>query len=379
MKIAWTAYVLDGGRTGIATYIFSLLKALSAVDRSNAYDILLSEGSQRLMPPLADNFRLVPSSNLIENPLVNIVWHNTALPLSTRREKYDLIHVPSFRRIPLVKSCPIIATVHDMAPHAMPDKYDAARIFYHRQILARLIHRCDHVITVSHYTKADIIRYTGYPENQITVIYSGIDRETFHPLPREEALAELQRRYKIHAPFIVYVSRVEHPAKNQLTLIKAFELFKQRHDTSHHLVLAGPPWSGHEVVDQYVRGSKLASSIHLLGSIPREDIVRLYSTCDFMAFSSLFEGFGFPLLEAMACGAPVICSNTTSLGELAKDYAKTFDPTDPEAICTAMESAASPQDRQAIVERGMTYASTFNWTNTANEVLGVYQRFDRNK
>ncbi len=373
MKIGWTAFVLDGGRTGIATYILNCLKALSHIDSSNDYRVLIAKGSESLMPPLANNFQLVRYPDVTEHPIVNIAWHNSVLPWHARAEQLDLVHIPSMRRIPLIKGCHVIATIHDMAPFHMPDKYDPARIFYHRQVLSRLVHRCDHIITVSHYTKRDIVRFTGYPEERITVIYSGVDHHLFHPLPRDEALAELHRRYGIIPPFLVYVSRVEHPAKNHLMLIKAFEAFKKKHPNSHRLILAGPDWSGAETVKEYARDSHMADSIHFLGSIPTEDIVRLYSTCDFMAFPSLFEGFGFPLLEAMACRAPVMCSNTTSLGELAKDYAITFDPHDADAIYAAMVAAADHRGGAVAIDRAAAYAATFDWNNTAGEVLKVYQ------
>ncbi len=372
MKIAWTAFVLDRGRSGIATYIFSMLNALGKLDQVDTFQIYTPSGCEELFPPLPSNFSFALSPSFVEQPLVNILWHNSLLPWYSSAKNYDVVHIPSIRRVPLIKGCPVVATVHDMAPLALAGKYDQARTFYHRHILAKLVHRCDHVITVSHYTKSDLIRFTGYPAEKITVIYSGIDRETYKPLPKDEALEVLQERYGIARPFIVYVSRVEHPAKNHLNLIKAFELFKARHPSTHQLVLAGPDWSGAEVVKQYANASRVKESIHFLGSIPREDIVRLYSTCDFMVFPSLFEGFGFPLLEAMACGAPVICSNTTSLGELATGYADTFDPSQPEEICRAMVVAAGYSDRQSRIEKGMAYSATFSWAAAAQQVLKVY-------
>ncbi len=236
MKIAWTAFVLDKGRSGIGTYILNQIEGLATVDRSNAYEVLLPEGSERLFAPLPSNFRFYPLARLVEKPLVNIAWHNSILPLKA----FDLVHIPTMRRIPLVKTCPVVATIHDMAPLAMRGKYDPFRTFYHEHLQSRIAHRCDHIITVSHYTKKDIVRFTGYPEEKITVIYSGIDRTTFHPLVKEQALEELRQRYPIQAPFIVYVSRVEHPAKKSLNQIKAFELFKKRQGNAYQLVLPAP-------------------------------------------------------------------------------------------------------------------------------------------
>ncbi len=373
MKIAWPVFVLDGGHTGIATYVRSMLSALGRLDTENDYEVLLPETAVGYLPKLAENFHIRPSSGVSEHPLLSIAWHNSLLPLYAEQRGYDLVHVPSIRRIPLVKRCPLIATVHDMAPFALSHKYSRSRTFYHTQVLARVIHRCDRIITISQYTKGDITRYTGYPADKIDVIYSGIDPSTYRPVERAEASEALRQRYNLKDPFIVYVSRVEHPGKNHLNLLKAFEAFKQRHDSPHHLVCAGPDWSGAEVPKDYAKDSKVADQVHFLGSIPTEDIVRLYSACDLMVFPSLFEGFGFPLLEAMACGAPAICSNTTSLGELAPDPNMTFDPESPDDICAKLALGLDLPERDAVVASGKKYAASFRWENTAQQVLQVYK------
>ena len=371
MKIAWSAFVLDGGISGISTYVFSLLRALSQENKTHQYDILLPAQARSLLPPLGDNFHVKSSRPFFQHPLSSILWHNTVLPTLASYRDYALVHIPSIRRIPLIKNARLVATVHDMAPCAMPEKYDAFRWFYHQHILGRLIHRCDRLIAVSHYTKADIIKYTGYPEDKIDVIYSGIDQDLYQPHPKDNLLHE---RYGLEHPFLVYVSRIEAPAKNHLNLIRAFELLKQRHQLPHDLVFAGPDWSGSEIVRDYVLQSPFKANIRLLGAIPNEDIVRLYSHCDLMAFPSLFEGFGFPLLEAMACGAPVACSNLTAMKEVAEGYAALFNPHHPESIAQAIMTVLDNPDKASIGSRGREYAAKFLWKNTAQQVLNTYQR-----
>lgn len=373
MRIAWTSYVLDQGRSGIATYIQSLLRALDCASEEHEYDIWLAKGSERYLPKLGPHMHLRYSAPVIEHPIVNILWHNLQLPFEAGRYGYDLVHVPSIRRIPLVKGCPVVATIHDLAVFSMPDKYSWPRVFYHKQILRRLVHRCDQVITVSNYTKEDIIRHTGFPEERIHVIYSGLDTEVYRPLAVADSKEHLQKTYGLSQPMIVYVSRLEHPAKNHLRLIQAFEQFKQQHDSPHVLVLAGPDWNGADEVKNYAAQSPISDQIVFLGSIPRDDIVRLYSACEFMAFPSLFEGFGFPLLEALACGARVICSDSTALSELALGYAETFDPYSVEEIAASMEHAIERSFTNEEKERGIEYARSFQWDKTAREVLEVYQ------
>ncbi len=371
MKVAWSVFVLDGGVSGISTYVLSLIRALSGVDQTNEYEILLPWPAQSMLPPLSGKFKIRPSRPLVNSPLINILWHNSLLPALARSRGYDLVHLPSIRRIPLIKSCCLVATVHDMAPCAMPEKYDALRWFYHQHVLGRLIHRCDRIIAVSHHTKADIVKYTGYPENKIDVIYSGIDQSVFQPHAGD---AVLQQRYGLYKPFLVYVSRIEYPAKNHLNLIRAFELLKQKYDLPHELVFAGPEWSGSEVVTNYILHSRYRDQIRSLGVIPTEDVVRLYSACDLMVFPSYFEGFGFPLLEAMACGALVACSNATALKELAEGYAELFNPRDPDDIAQAMLNVLNSPEKELLRARGRVYASKFRWEAAAQQVLETYQK-----
>jgi glycosyltransferase involved in cell wall biosynthesis len=222
MHIGFSGFVLDGGQTGIATYVYQLLRALSQEDVTNRYDVLIPKSLQSSFPPLAANFSLIGSPNWLEQPLLNIAWHNSVLPTEALMRHYDVLHIPSIRRIPLIKSCPIVATVHDMAAFAIANKYGKLRDFYYRHILCRLVHRADRIIAVSKHTKADILKWTNYPADRIHVIYSGIDTGLFQPRPRQACLDRLSKDYAIRAPFIAYVSRIEHPAKNHVRLIHAF-------------------------------------------------------------------------------------------------------------------------------------------------------------
>jgi glycosyltransferase involved in cell wall biosynthesis len=254
----------------------------------------------------------------------------------------------------------------------MDNKYDRARMFYNRSIVPTLIRRADRIITVSRFTASDLVNLVGYPEDRITVIYPGINKQAYHPVPAGECLARLRSKYRLDAPFVVFVSRVEHPAKNHLRLIQAFELLKARRPSDLKLVLAGADWNGAETVKSYAARSAVARDVVFTGFVPIEDIPYFYSGCEVMAYPSLFEGFGFPLVEAMACGAPVVCSNTSSMKEIAGDLAPTFDPVNVDAIAGALEVALARGKNAETRERGIAYAGTFDWKQTAMKVMDVY-------
>jgi glycosyltransferase involved in cell wall biosynthesis len=229
------------------------------------------------------------------------------------------------------------------------------------------------VIAVSHHTKSDLIRRAGIPEEQISVVYSGIDHERFRPTPKDEARRRLAQLHGLEKPFFVYVSRLEHPAKNHVRLIEAFERFKLENDSAHQLVFAGADWHGADTIRARAAGSPVREDIVFLGFAPIDSLPLLYSGCDLMVYPSLFEGFGFPIIEALACGAPVACSNTSSMKELAGDLLRTFNPTHADEIFQCLETEAAKGWSAEMRARGMEYAHTFDWRNTAQHVLGVYR------
>lgn len=373
MNIGFSACVLQGGRTGVASYVVNLLHTLHEIDTENTYDIILPEADQALIHEGGASFHKTVIPNALGKPVPNILWHNLVLPSLARQKNYNMVHIPSYRRLPLIKGTKVVATVHDLATLHMDNKYDAARMFFNRKIVPSLIRRADHIITVSHFTANDLVTLIGYPRERITVIYSGIHRQAYQPVPHDECRTLLKTKYGLEAPFVVFVSRVEHPAKNHLRLIQAFEQLKTRSVSDLKLVLVGADWNGAEIVKAYAARSPVAKDILFTGFTPLSDIRYFYSACEVMVYPSLFEGFGFPIIEAMACGASVICSNTSSMKEIAGDWVPTFDPLNVEAMSAALEHALRTGKTETIVARGIAYAETFKWEETAKQVLSVYQ------
>lgn len=372
MKIGFSAFVMQGGRSGVASYIRELIRHLQKEDSQNTYDIMMPSREADLIELTNPNFQKSLYSGLISHPVTNIAWHNTILPMSGK--KFDLLHVPSYRRIPLVKNCPVVATVHDVATLSMDAKYDAARMFYNRRIVPAQIRGADQIITVSHYSKKDIVEFVRVPEEKITVIYSGINHSIFQPLEKEAARARLAEKYKLTAPFIFYLSRLEHPAKNHIRLIEAFERFKAETDSAHKLVLPGADWNGADAIRERAATSPVHDDIVFPGFVDFEDLPAFYNACDLMAFPSLFEGFGFPIVEALACGAPVICSDTSSMSEIAGDVVPKFDPHSTDAIFQCLEKTLSDGWSEQKRQDGLDYAAQFDWTAATRKTLEIYER-----
>ncbi|MDF7798004.1 glycosyltransferase family 1 protein [Pontiellaceae bacterium B1224] len=371
MKIGFSTFVLDGGQTGIATYIRELLRFLQLEDTENAYDLLMAACDADLISLTNPNFKKSVIPTMLGRPLLNLAWHNTVLP--GLGKKYDVVHIPTARRIPLIKGSKIVATVHDLAAFSVDAKYDSARMLFNRKVVPAMIRNADHIITVSEYTKQDIIKFTGYPEERISVIYSGINRDLFQPVPKDEARERVHVLHGLEKPFFIYVSRLEHPGKNHIRLIEAFERFKMENDSAHQLVLAGADWNGADEIKARAAVSPVKQDILFPGFVPMKSLPLLYSACDLMVFPSLFEGFGFPIIEALACGAPVICSNTSSMKEIAGELVPTFDPMDSDAIFQTLERVASKGWNHEMRIRGIDYADSFDWRKTAGSVLEVYR------
>lgn len=365
---------MQGGRSGVASYIRELLRHLQQEDPVSHYDIMMPMRETELIKLTSPNFQKSLYSGFVSHPVVNIAWHNTVLPVITKIKKFDLLHIPSYRRIPLVKTCPIVATVHDVATLSMDAKYDAARMFYNRRIVPAQIRNADHIITVSHYSKKDIVERVGVPPEKITVLYSGINHQIFKPVEKAAARAQLTGKYKLDRPFIIYVSRLEHPAKNHVRLIEAFERFKAETDSPHKLVLPGADWNGADAIRARAAASPVHDDILSPGFVPLEDMPLFYSACDLMVFPSLFEGFGFPIIEALACGAPVICSNTSSMREIAGSVVPKFNPHSADEIFQCIEKTLSDGWSRGQRRQGIEYASGFDWNRTARQTLDIYER-----
>lgn len=374
MKIGLTATMVQGGRSGVAQYVFSLVRELIRAGRVDLHLFVL-EDELPLFEFAAAGCHLIPVPRSAAPPVKNILWHQLNLPSLARNLKLDVLHVPSYRRLVHHAPCPTVGTIHDLAPFHVRGKYDLARMFYGRVVVKTLARRQREIIAVSHCTARDIERFFGIPQTRQHVIHNGIDHNRFHPGDTAAARAWAAEKHGLSEPFFLYISRLEHPGKNHVRLIEAFAAFKQATNSPWQLALGGGDWHGSDAIKAAAAASPAAAAIKFLGFVPDRDLPDLYRSAHCMVYPSLFEGFGLPPVEAMACGTPVISSTRGALEEVVADAALTIDPEDvPDLTSALTRYATEPALATGLRTKGLTNAARFHWQRTAEQVTAVYAK-----
>ncbi|MBE2286268.1 MAG: glycosyltransferase family 4 protein [Prosthecobacter sp.] len=373
MKIALSTSVMQRGKSGVGQYVLALTRALMAHAHEAQFHLLVLEEDLPLFDFAREHMKIVPVSERWRPAVKNILWHQTILPGWLAREQIDVMHVPSYRRMLRAAPSRLVSTIHDLAPFHVRGKYDLARMLYGRVVVKHLARRQDQIITVSTNTARDVERFFGIPLEQQKVILNGIDHGRFNPGDPQAADERVRSRWQLDRPFFLYVSRLEHPAKNHVRLIEAFDRFKKHSDSPWQLVLAGSDWHGAEHIHAAAKASPNAADIRFTGFVEDAVLPDLYRAASCMIYPSLFEGFGLPPVEAMACGTPVISSISGSLDEVVAHAAQIVDPLNAGDIAEAMRFIAdSPVRRENLVRAGLENARRFDWGENAAQVMAAY-------
>ena len=371
IKILLSAGMIQGGLSGVGRYVVELANRMIHFDTIELH-LAGFDADRQLFPEFPDSRWLTIPANA-SSGAKNGAWHQFQLPGILKQGPYELLHIPSYRRIVARSPIPQLVTIHDCAPFRLRDKYGLLRGLFGRQLSPWLARRCEAVVAVSHFTKDDLIEFFKLPADQVEVIHNGLSHDTYCP-KSESALDAFRAAHGLQQPYFIFVSRLEHPGKNHVRLIEAYEQFREQSERKIQLVLGGAPWHGAEIIQQRVADSPYAEDILLPGFMEEAELPLWYAAAKALVFPSLIEGFGLPVVEALACGVRVASSDRGSLPEVGGDAAIYFDPESVPAIAQAMQAleAENTTESQARVEKGYQHAATFDWDVAAKLTCQSY-------
>lgn len=369
--IEYTAAVRQGG--GIGRYARSLVRGLTTVGSAHSYRLLFAGGAPRNVDEKwPHNFRLIPLP--LSDYWMTVLWQRLRVPLwaDLFTGTVDLFHSPDFVLPPLRKAKSIL-TVHDLSFLRHPECYEAAFREYLESAVPRSVGRADLILADSESTRQDLIELLAVDSDRVEVLYSGVEKR-FHPITDAISLARVREQYGLPERFILSVGTLQ-PRKNYERLLEAYGCLIDRIDLDVKLVIAGGKGWLYERIFRRVEELELNGKVIFLGFFEDDDLPTLYILADLFVFPSLYEGFGLPPLEAMACGTPVVSSNASSLPEVVDGVAEMVDPLDVDGLAEAMFRVLSEGDLRAeMIRKGLIRAGQFTWEGAARALLHSYER-----
>jgi glycosyltransferase involved in cell wall biosynthesis len=349
---------------GINWYIYNLLRHLPEAASEIEYTVFLNERRYRGAPGI----RLCVSRLPADRPAVRILWEQVLQPGALRRAKVDLLHHPAFVG-PLASACPFVITVHDLSYLFFPQGFRTLNRSYLQTFTRLSVHRARRVIAVSESTKRDLVQQYGLSPGKVDVVYNGVDTG-YRPLPANE-VAAFRSREGLPERFILFVGTLE-PRKNVVRLVEAYARLPRGRPPL--MFVGGKGWLYDEIFAR-VEALGLSGEVRFVGYVPAEVLPWWYNAADLFVYPSLYEGFGLPPLEAMACGTAVISSTASSLPEVVGQAGLLIDPTHTEALATAMEQVLADREMQEHMESaGLAQAQKFSWEQTARQTVESYRR-----
>jgi glycosyltransferase involved in cell wall biosynthesis len=355
-----------GLRTGTENYSLNLIRELVAIGSDHRFRLYFNASPHATLIPGETEQRVIPFPRL---------WTHVRLSWEMIRQPPDLLFVPS-HVLPLAHPARSVVTVHDLGFLYHPEAHTLSQNVYLRWSTRHNARSATRALADSEATRRDLIRHYGVPSEKIVVVYPGRDPD-LSPVTDPDLLAATRSRYGLSETYLLYVGTL-HPRKNLVRLVRAFGASVASEHPSLQLVLAGKEGWLTDEIQAAVRRLGLEDRVLLTGYVPEDDLPAMLSGALAFVFPSLFEGFGLPVLEAMACGTPVLCSEVSSLPEVAGEAALLVDPLDTDALAEALARIVADADlRHELVTRGFQQVQQFSWQRCARETLEVLAEVGR--
>lgn len=349
---------------GVRTYTQEVIKRILSTDKKNKYSVYYD--SNKYLGTFSGATERVVN---LTNPFLRIYWDYFSLPKAFLEDNIEFVHYFKPATTPFKKPV-AIATIYDVIPLLFPNTQTFTQLLYWKKQLPLVARTCRHIITISECSKRDIVEKLQIPPDKITVTPLGVNR-IFEPTP-DDLKKEARVKYTLPEKFILYTGTIE-PRKNIANLVRSFNILAK--NFPHDLVIAGKWGWEFGDVKREIGKSEFRERIRVLSYVEQKYLPALYGCASVFVFPSIYEGFGLPPLEAMACGTPVAVSNVSSLPEVVGDAALLFDPHDPDSIVSALAKILSDRKKaEGLSELGIERAKIFSWDKTAEITLDVYRK-----
>lgn len=370
MRIGIDATAVPPKPMGAGLYIVYLIQELGKLDTPHKFVVYSQEYLRPYLEECdSENIQIVWLKNM--HPVLRLIWEQIAFPRLVRKMNLDLLHSPHYT-MPLSHPVPTVVTFHDLTFFVYPEKHVRSKQVFFPWMMRRSSKKADMIITDSENTRLDAIQLLGIPLEKIITVHLGY-RDIFQPMADQGFLDTIRKKYQLPLHYILYVGALE-PRKNVPVLLDAFEQLAQQNPHLHLVLTAGTGWHNQTVLDQ-IDMMLSRDRVHRLGHVFYADLPALFNLADVFVYPSLYEGFGLPPLEGMACGTPVITTNISSMPEVVGDAGILVPPNDEAALLQAIRQVLEDETlRQRLAMAGPRQAANFTWKHTAEKTIRIYEQ-----
>jgi glycosyltransferase involved in cell wall biosynthesis len=367
-KIGIDIHVFNNFYQGSRTYLKNIILSLLSIDDRNQYYLYTNsvEDSKRILNLKSNN--VIFRKYHLKNPIGRLALN---IPYFELKDGLDIFHSQYIS--PIFSHSKEIVTIHDILFESYPDYFSPFFIFRSKWLVKRSAKRAERIFTVSHFCKQEIVDKYGISEDKIEVTYNGIDFNVFHPNHSAEAKDKIRKKYNLKNRIILTVGRLD-PRKNHVSLVKAFNMVMQKKNLEYDLVMIGQRHFGYDKIFNEIKNTNVPNRIKTLENVNDNELAIFYNLAEFFVYPSVAEGFGIPVLEAMACGLPVITSNKTSLPEIVNEAGISIDTTNVDLMAQVIEYLCeNPREKVRLSNLSIAQSKKFSWYKSAKTVFKVYE------